>query len=138
MRAACVLVAALALAEARLRLAWTGDAAITVLLTGGGTDRPGTPQDGPWLRTFAWALQGVARRAPFRADCLIRVLAADRVLSVFGLPSRIWLQAGRDATGFASHAHLSCGGVDLTGGPNAMLQTIAEGHALREDRHANH
>ena len=124
-RAICVAIAFVALIEARLRLTLTGDAEITAFLMSGGIPRRRRPGDGTWLRTFAWALQGVARRMPFRSDCLIRVLAADRVLSLRDWPSEIHLQAGQRPEGFTSHACLSCDGVDLTGGAHDDLGMIA-------------
>ena len=132
-QAACIGLAAMALCEARLRLAMIRNEKLSAWLAAGGTQRVGDMPDRAWLHDFAWALQGVARRAPFRADCLVRTLAADRVLSILGWPCEIHLQAGTGASGFAAHASLACAGVEVTGGPNAGLVTLLRSERLPQD-----
>lgn len=133
-RWARVAPAALALARARVELCLLSEEEVLARLRrGGGAARAPGARDGPWLEQTAWALRGVARRLPWRTDCLVRVLAADRLVRRRGLTPLIGLQAGRSGGCFAAHVWLSCGGTDLTGGP---LPGLAELFRTGQEREA--
>ena len=127
-RLACAAIAIAALIDARLRFALSSDASITAWLMNRGERRqaswPARHPDPAWLEDFAWALNAAARRVPFRADCIVRVLAAERVLTLRGWAFDIRLEAGPAAAGFAAHASLACGGVEVTGGGSSELATL--------------
>jgi len=121
--------AVLALLTARLSVARQSDLeimrALQVETIGRSTYRL-TPEDRAWLADFSWALCGVAKRVPFRANCLIRVLAARRVLERRGWPVSIGVQAGQSHGAFTGHAWLLCDGADVTGGPVPGLATLID------------
>lgn len=69
------------------------------------------------LSQLNWALGAVARLAPFRADCMIQVLAAEPILRRWGHTPEFYLGAGKDDDQkFLAHAWLQCGDVVVTGG----------------------
>ncbi len=66
--------------------------------------------------TVAWAIGAVARRLPFRADCLVRAMAAGRWLHREGHEIAFNLGVRRGVSGVEAHAWLACDGVVVTGG----------------------
>ena len=124
-RLACIALAATALAHARLRMALTPEPTVAAFLTDARGTRitAGRSLPEPWLRDLAWAICGLARRMPFRADCLVRVLASERLLR--GRAAYVInVQAGHLGAGFAAHAWLRCDGIDMTGGPVEGLHSL--------------
>jgi hypothetical protein len=65
----------------------------------------------------AFAIPRAAARLPWRADCLVQALAAERWLSRQGIPSALSLGVPRDrSAGFEAHAWLKAGNRIVTGG----------------------
>ena len=76
-----------------------------------------TPAQVADVTRLGWAIGAVSNRVPWRADCLLRVMAADRWLRRWQLQPEFYLGVTKDAGGvFGAHAWLSCGGLDVTGG----------------------
>lgn len=117
-------IAVLELLRARLRFAVLSSADCLAGLreraARGGAAPPGmeTP-DGPArdaLEGIAWAIPAAARHVPWRADCLIQALAADRWLRRRGLAPEFFLGVTRGGQGeVLAHAWVRCGGVTVTG-----------------------
>jgi hypothetical protein len=69
------------------------------------------------LALMAWAISAVARRLPWRADCLVQALAAQHWLKRSGVEAALSVGAGRDAFGaFAAHAWVKVGDTIVAGG----------------------
>jgi hypothetical protein len=67
------------------------------------------------LETMRWAIAAVAARVPWRADCLVQVLAADRWLSAFDLATQAHVGV-RDNNGqLSAHSWLTADGIVVTG-----------------------
>jgi hypothetical protein len=67
------------------------------------------------LENMRWALAAVAARVPWRADCLVQVLAADRWLSAFDISTQAHLGV-RDHNGqLSAHSWLTAEGIVVTG-----------------------
>lgn len=64
----------------------------------------------------SWAINAVAVRVPWRADCLLRTMAADRWLRRGGERPQFFLGVAKDGEAFHAHAWLLCHGVSVTGG----------------------
>lgn len=73
----------------------------------------------------SWAIRGAARILPFRTDCLIRSIAAHRVLHRYNINVEFHLQAGNDAAaGFQAHAWLESSGVEVAGQPHSGIGSL--------------
>ena len=73
----------------------------------------------------SWAIGAVAARVPWRSDCLLRVMAADRWLRRSRLRPEFFLGVGHDAAGqFSAHAWLRCNNVMITGGSGDELTPL--------------
>lgn len=72
-----------------------------------------------------WALGCVAARVPWRADCLVQVLAAERILTRWGHAPKFYLGVDKDpAVAFSAHAWLQIGDSVVTGGPVDRLTVM--------------
>ncbi|HEX2087349.1 MAG TPA: lasso peptide biosynthesis B2 protein [Solirubrobacteraceae bacterium] len=75
------------------------------------------------LRRLTWAIAAVARRTPWRSQCLEQALAAKAMLRRRGIASTLYLGVARGAAGaprpFDAHAWLRSGTVHVTGGAGA-------------------
>lgn len=68
-------------------------------------------------RNVAYIIPRVAARLPWRADCLIQALAAQRWLGRHGVASYITIGTGLDKDAqFRAHAWLNVGDLVITGG----------------------
>jgi hypothetical protein len=67
-------------------------------------------------RDLSRAIAAVARRVPWRADCLVQALAARRWLEARDAPSELRLGAWRDGAAVTAHAWLLSDGEVVTGG----------------------
>ena len=125
--ARCIVIAAFELARARIDHARLPLAALLA--------EPPPPtceagQGAPDVAQIAWAIGAVARRVPFRADCVIQALAAQRWLRRRGLTARIHLGVARTGDGIAAHAWLTQDGRPVVGGDGAdFVQLAASGGA---------
>jgi hypothetical protein len=69
------------------------------------------------LARMSWAISAAAARVPWRSDCLLQVMAADRWLRRIGLRPEFFLGVAKDEAGlFKAHAWLRCDDVLVTGG----------------------
>ena len=69
------------------------------------------------LARLSWALAAAGPRLPWRADCLLRVMAAERWLRRAGAKPDFFLGVAKSLDGaLDAHAWLNCGGVAITGG----------------------
>jgi hypothetical protein len=75
------------------------------------------PVQSALVERLAYAIPRVAARLPWRADCMVQALAAERWLRVNGIPSTLTLGVPRDKpTNFEAHAWLTAGDRIVTGG----------------------
>lgn len=66
---------------------------------------------------IAFVVPRLARRLPWRADCLVQALAGQVMLSRRGLASEILVGTAKHPDGtFEAHAWLTCGGLVVLGG----------------------
>ena len=63
---------------------------------------------------LAWAVNATTRLIP-RSTCLVRALAAQRLLARHGYPSTLHLGVARSPDGLDAHAWLECQGATLIG-----------------------
>ncbi len=69
------------------------------------------------VERVSWATTLAARYVPWRSDCLIQVMAADRWLRRHGLCPDFHLGVAKDVDGgLKAHAWLRYGGLTVTGG----------------------
>lgn len=79
-----------------------------------------------------WAIAAAARRVPWRADCLLQAMAADRWLRRLGAAPELTIGVEKNAAGgLAAHAWLRCNGVAVTGGAESSFAPLLE--PLTED-----
>ena len=65
----------------------------------------------------AFAIPRVAARVPWRSDCFVQALAAQRWLQRKNIPSALMIGTRKDADGaFQAHAWLTCNDRIITGG----------------------
>ena len=107
---------ALELARARIVLARL-DARMIPRLNARAAQRGGVLSRSSKVDAVAWLVPRIARRLPWRADCLVQALAGQRCLGASGLASRVVIGAETSsAAGFSAHAWLVCGERVVTGG----------------------
>jgi hypothetical protein len=69
------------------------------------------------VERFAWAIAVAAQHVPWRSDCLVRVLAADRWLRRHSIRPDFYLGVTKDEEGaLIAHAWLRYGDLTVTGG----------------------
>lgn len=111
------------LLRARVTLALVAERELLRRLTAPAAENPdATALD---LAMVSRALAAAAARVPWRADCLVQVIAADRWLRRHGHAPRFHIgvdRPGGDA--FVAHAWLTCGGVTVTGGDPARFTVL--------------
>lgn len=73
---------------------------------------------------LSWAINAAAARVPWRADCLLRAMAADRWLRRCGERPQFFLGVANDDDNFIAHAWLRCRGLTVTGGDGADYTPI--------------
>jgi Transglutaminase-like superfamily len=64
---------------------------------------------------LSWAIAVAAARVPWRSDCLLKAMAADRWLRRHHLQPQFYLGVQRSGAGLAAHALLRFGDVTVTG-----------------------
>jgi Transglutaminase-like superfamily len=76
---------------------------------------------------LSWAIGAAAARVPWRSDCLLRVMAADRWLRRCQLRPDFFLGVVKNSTGsLESHAWLRFGNFEVTGGSGAAFTALME------------
>lgn len=89
--------------------------------------RPGPAQapDAAQLRKLRWAVEAVAKRAPFRAKCFERGLAAQWMLGRRGIASTLFYGAALEkGSGLSAHVWVRAGEFDVVGCENHSDFTI--------------
>jgi hypothetical protein len=80
---------------------------------------------------IAWALGVVSRFVP-RPTCLVRALAAHRLLAKHGHASDLRIGVAKSgAAGFAAHAWVECGGTVLVGQTDSEYSLLVDWSAKR-------
>jgi hypothetical protein len=78
------------------------------------------------VRLVAWSIAVAAKRVPWRADCLICAMAANRWLRRYGRRPDFYLGVVKVGERFQAHAWLRCEGKAITGGhANGYSQLVA-------------
>lgn len=79
------------------------------------------------LGRVAWAIRAAANRVPWRSDCLLQVMAADRWLSRAGHTRQFFLGANFDIQdAFSAHAWLTCNGFLVAGFSDGVFVPLIE------------
>jgi hypothetical protein len=79
------------------------------------------------LELLSWAIAIAAQHVPWRSDCFVQVIAADRWLRRHCLRPDFYLGVAKDSDGvFAAHAWLRYGDLTVTGGQFDRFYTIIE------------
>lgn len=77
------------------------------------------------IRRLEWAIGAAAAILPWRTDCLIRCLAADKILRRRGLAPEFYLGVNKPLNeGFGAHAWLRCRGIPVTGGESREFEVL--------------
>lgn len=81
------------------------------------------------LATTSWAISAVARRLPWRSDCLVQAMAAQNWLRRCGLQANFEIGAARDTGGqLAAHAWVSVGNTVVAGGDISSFSRFTAVH----------
>jgi hypothetical protein len=79
------------------------------------------------VERLSWAITVAGQLVPWRSDCLVRVLAADRWLRRNHLAPDFYLGVAKDERGvLVAHAWLRCGDLTVTGGTSHQFYTLIE------------
>jgi Transglutaminase-like superfamily len=79
------------------------------------------------VERLSWAIATVAQYVPWRSDCFVRVIAADRWLRRHHLRPDFYLGVAKDEQGvFAAHAWLRYGDLTVTGGRYDRFSALIE------------
>jgi hypothetical protein len=79
------------------------------------------------VQRLSWAMKVAAQFVPWRSDCLIQVMAADRWLRRRHLRPDFYLGVTKDERGiFTAHAWVRCGDITVTGGRYDRFSTLIE------------
>ena len=92
----------------------------------------GAPMKALDVGRLSWAIGAAAAHVPWRADCLVRAMAAERWLRRHGMQPEFCLGVVlRPETGLSAHAWLQCGGIAVTGGESGDYTRFIEPPADR-------
>lgn len=122
-------IAVFELLRARLRFAAVPtDQLLSALKGRAAASSLGAPGSGArdTLAGIAWAIAAAASRVPWRADCLVQALAADRWLRRRGFEPEFFLGVTKGDCGeLRAHAWICCEGVTVTAaGDDAFIPLI--------------
>ena len=79
------------------------------------------------VERFSWAIAVAAQHVPWRSDCFIKTIAADRWLRRHHLQPDFYLGVTKDEKGvFAAHAWLRYGDFTVTGGKYDQYSKLIE------------
>lgn len=77
------------------------------------------PVDPATVERLGWAVAAAGARVPWRSDCLLQAMAADRWLRRLGAVPEFFIGVGKDEVGgLTAHAWVRCDGIPVTGGPS--------------------
>ena len=79
----------------------------------------------------------VCDKTPWESKCLVRALAAQRLLHLRGLPSTLYLGCGMEDGKMVAHAWLRCGEIYVTGGDGSGYTTVARFYMEGENHVSN-
>ena len=129
-----VLQAAGNLAWARWKVGSTEPSAL--LKPAGSTFHPLSASDRDELvKRVATAMPRAASRVPWRSDCLVQALAAERWLGRYGVAADLCIGARKDEhSQFHAHAWLKVGDVVVTGGDIRAYSPLIHGAEPRLER----
>lgn len=90
------------------------------------------PPSGPDLNRLTWALSAASARVPWRSDCLIQVMAANRWLRRYNIQPSFFLGVAKDAdSALRAHAWLSHGATIVAGSRGDGYTTLIEPISLQ-------
>ena len=128
-------IAILELLGARIRLSAVAAEKILRELRAPSSDpirQPKSPLSNNDVEHLSWAIAVVSQRVPWRSDCLIKTIAADRWLRRHHLQPDFYLGVTKDEKGvFAAHAWLRFGDLTVTGGRYDHYSKLIEPQDLR-------
>jgi hypothetical protein len=76
---------------------------------------------------LSWAIGAAAARVPWRSDCLLRVMAADRWLRRSKARPGFFLGVAKNSSGaLEAHAWLRLGNLEVTGGSGTGFTALME------------
>ena len=79
------------------------------------------------LLRLSWAIGAAAARVPWRSDCLLQAMAADRWLRRRGMQPEFFVGVTKDAGGqLEAHAWLRCGDAMVTGADDRNFTNLIE------------
>jgi len=79
------------------------------------------------VERLSWAIAVAAQHVPWRSDCFIKTMAADRWLRRHDLRADFYLGVAKNEQGvFAAHAWLRYGDLTVTGGRYDQFSTLIE------------
>ena len=105
------------LALARYRLGAHSPKQLLQLAQQNSQQTPAPSQANNFAARVSFAIPRVAARLPWRADCWIQAMAAQRWLRSKGIVSQLTIGTRKDPLGtFQAHAWLHCNGAIITGG----------------------
>jgi hypothetical protein len=79
------------------------------------------------LLRLSWAIGAAAARVPWRSDCLLQAMAADRWLRRCGMQPEFFVGVAKDPGGqLEAHAWLRCGGAMVTGADDRNFTNLME------------
>lgn len=83
------------------------------------------PPDAADLDRRSWAIAAAAARVPWRSDCLLQAMAANRWLRRDRMQPELFLGVIKDGSGnLQAHAWLKYGGISVTGGNGEGFATF--------------
>ena len=77
-------------------------------------ERPLRPRSGVDLSTLTWSVERLSRLVP-GATCLVKALAARRLLARHGFKSELHIGVAKEGAELRAHAWLCCGGRVISG-----------------------
>ena len=91
------------------------------------TKAPGLNAQSPELGDISWAMDVASRHVPWRSDCLIQAMAANRWLRRYTVEPQFYLGVKKDGGNtLAAHAWLTVGDRVITGGNISGFQPILQ------------
>lgn len=83
------------------------------------------------VERIGWAVAAAGARVPWRSDCLLQAMAADRWLRRLGAAPEFFIGVDKDAAGgLRAHAWVRCDGIAVTGGScEGLTHLVAPAHA---------
>lgn len=115
----------LAIAHVRLGTGDTRDLLISPAVINVPQSPPLSGKQRRLVERVAFAVPAVGPRLPWRADCLVQALAAQRWLSRNGIATSLYLGVRKNPPArFEAHAWLMLGDKIITGGEGKMYTTL--------------